>query len=246
MHVMLNKGACDNNKLRRSERSVKIAILDSGVTKSAVNGPVLMLLKSPRGKLGKQLHPSLPWNVDINGHGTHVAGLVRRVCPYADIYIYRVVQDGEAIDKSIGADALADAVYVKKVDIISMSFGWKDDSDEKLRAVVERARANKVLLFAATSNGGNRSRDGIAYPARAADIFGIDAAEVHGKPSRFNPVDMSRSQRLTALGELVRSSYPANLPIEESEPGSRRMIGTSSATPIAAGIAGLILEFARQ
>jgi subtilisin family serine protease len=179
-----------------------------------------MILRSPKFRPGKQLDTALPWDVDTDGYGSHVAGLIRKVCPYADIYIYRVFQGDDSMNKAYVTEALVDSIDVKRVDIVSMSFGWKDDSDEKLRAVIERARASKVLLFAATSNGGNRSRDGIAYPARAADVFSFDAADVHGKPSRFNPVDLSRSQRLTALGELVKSSCPANLPTEESESGS--------------------------
>jgi len=246
VHAMLDKHRDDEGMLKRSERAVKIAILDSGIAKSPAKGPIPVLMKSPRFKKGLQLDPSLPWNVDTKGHGTHAAGLIHRVCPYADIYVYRVVEGDETIDRKYVAQALAHAIDVEKVDIVSMSFGWKDDSDEELRAVIERARASKVLLFAATSNEGNRSRAGIAYPARATDVFGIDSANFHGKPSIFNPVDRSRGQRLTALGEVVKSAYPSDLPTEEPEPGSRRLSGTSSATPIAAGIAGLILEFARQ
>jgi hypothetical protein len=113
--------------------------------------------------------------------------------------------------------------------------------------VIDRARASNVLLFAASSNEGNRSKAGMAYPARAPDVFAIDAADVHGIPSRFNPPEcIQKPARFTALGEVVRSAFPLHLQTEDAEPGWRRMEGTSCATPIAAGVAGLILEFARQ
>ena len=204
-------------------------------------------MKTPRIKLGKQLDPLLPWNVDTQGHGTHAAGLLHRVCPYADIYVYRVLAGEEGVNKALVTQALADAIDRKQVDIVSMSFGWKDNSDPALKAVIERARTSNVLLFAASSNEGNRSKEGMAYPARASDVFAIDAADVHGNPSKFNPPECSRKlARFTALGEAIRSAYPLDLQTEDEEPGWRRMEGTSCATPIAAGIAGLILEFARQ
>ncbi|KAF2824038.1 hypothetical protein CC86DRAFT_409049 [Ophiobolus disseminans] len=45
---------------------------------------------------------------------------------------------------------------------------------------------------------------------------------------------------------MVKLAFPLHLPTAESEAGLKGLSGTSTATPIAAGIAGLILEFARQ
>jgi hypothetical protein len=237
----------DNHKPKRSERRVKIAILDSGVARSPANGSVPALMKGPRIKMGKQLDPSLPWNIDRKGHGTHAAGLILAVCPYADLYVYRVVDRDEPINKRYVRQALEDAIDKKNVDIVSMSFGWRDNSDTELHAVVERARSKSVLLFAASSNEGNRSEAGMAYPARATDVFAIDAADVHGRPSKFNPPHFEqKSVRFTALGEAVKSTYPPDLQTGDSPTDWKRSNGTSCATPIAAGIAGLIIEFARQ
>jgi hypothetical protein len=197
--------------------------------------------------MGKQLDPSLPWNIDRKGHGTHAAGLILAVCPYPDLYVYRVVDRDEPINKCYVRQALEDAIDKKNVDIVSMSFRWRDNSDTELHAVVERARFKSVLLFAASSNEGDRSETGMAYPARATDVFAIDAADVHGRPSKFNPPRVERKPvRFTALGEAVRSAYPSDLKTGDPSPDWKRLNGTSCATPIAAGIAGLIIEFARQ
>ncbi|KAI4618473.1 hypothetical protein J4E80_005073 [Alternaria sp. BMP 0032] len=245
-HVLLDRYKDDSYKAKRTERRVKIAVLDSGVAKSATQGRVPHLMKSPRVKLGKQLDPSLPWNCDSKGHGTHAVGLILTVCPYADVYVYRVCEGTEAIDRKYVAEAINDAVEKKKVDIISMSLGWNEDSDYELRAAIRRARASNVLLFAASSNEGIRTKAGMSYPARALEVIAVDAADVHGSPSKFNPPQLSHKARFTTLGEAVRSAYPTHLPSEDPHEGWKRMVGTSCATPIAAGIAGLVLEFARQ
>ncbi|KAI4679076.1 uncharacterized protein J4E88_006368 [Alternaria novae-zelandiae] len=245
-HVLLDRYKGDSYKAKKTERRVKIAVLDSGVAKSATQGRVPHLMKSPRVKLGKQLDPSLPWNRDSKGHGTHAVGVILTVCPYADVYVYRVCEGTEAIDRKYVAEAINDAVEKKKVDIISMSLGWNEDSDYEIRAAIRRARASNVLLFAASSNEGIRTKAGMSYPARALEVIAVDAADVHGNPSKFNPPQVSHKARFTALGEAVRSAYPTHLPSEDPHEGWKRMVGTSCATPIAAGIAGLVLEFARQ
>jgi hypothetical protein len=226
-----------------SARKVKIAILDTGVASKSGNGEVPPRLKSPRLHRGKELDQSLPWNEDDNGHGTHAAGLILSVCPYADLYVYRIVKNREdEIRRNYVKDALTHAIDSKGVDIISMSFGWPEDNDTELQDLILRAKSKRVLLFAATSNDGFRSRSGIAYPARSEDVIGIDAANEEGKPLGSNPRDTSPSIRFTAPGLSVLSTYPTHL---ESS-GQKRMSGSSCATPIAAATAACVLVFARQ
>jgi hypothetical protein len=85
----------------------------------------------------------------------------------------------------------------------------------------------------------------MAYPARADEVIAIDAADGLGSHSKFNSAQSGKQLMFTALGEAVKSAYSMNLSSDEDEPGWKRMDGTSCATPIAAAIAGLILEFSR-
>lgn len=96
-------------------------------------------------------------------------------------------------------------------------------------------------MFAAASNkGGN-----IAFPARADEVFAIDAATQEGMPLKFNPRATGYQLRFTALGDEVLSAWPL-FSGSKSTSGYKRMSGTSAATAVAAATAALILEFARQ
>lgn len=220
-------------------------MIDSGVARRSTKGRVPGLLKGPKIKRGTELHPSLPWDTDTKGHGTHAAGLILDVCPYAHVYVYRVCEGNEPIEKQHVADAITDAVK-KKVDIISMSLGWQLNDNDALDAAIQRAREQKVLLFAASSNEGIWAKTGMAYPARAMEVIAVDSANAEGRPSNFNPFGIGGRSRFTVPGERIRSTWPVDLPTEERDPGFKRLTGTSCATPIAAGIAGLLLEFSRQ
>ena len=226
---------------------VKIAILDTGIA-SQGGADVPNLIRA--GMTQKRIktpwtspYQDLPPNKDLDGHGTHAAGLLLQVCPSAEIYVYRVTKGlGESISRDDVTAALKDAIE-RAVDIVSMSLGWDDDNHDGLNKVLLEARAKNVLVFAASSNFGI-TRGRMAYPARADSVIAIDASDYYGNPSKFNPPPGGRD-RFTTLGEEVKSAFPKRLPNVESG-GWKRMSGTSCATPIAAAISALILEFARQ
>jgi subtilisin family serine protease len=173
--------------------------------------------------------------------------LALRVCPNADLYIAKVASDGDKIEKLAVIQALKWAIS-QKVDIVNMSFGWKEVDVGSLAEELRNARRTKTLLFAATSNYGLRNLNDVAYPAISQDPFviGIDSANGAGAHSRnLNPPSNSlnnRKWRFTAPGEGVESAYPSKL---ESS-GLKRLDGTSFASPIAAGVAAMVLEFALQ
>jgi hypothetical protein len=157
-----------------------------------------------------------------------------RVCPYAVIYPYRIVSDDinntPGINPEYVNEALNHAINIRKVDIVSMSFGWEYNSHKGLGETISGSR--NVLLFAATSNDGGK----IKYPADADEVIGIDAARPNFEPSDNNPsADDTHPERFSAIGEDILSVVQKDW---------RR--GTSFATPVAASTAALLLELAKQ
>ena len=125
------------------------------------------------------------------------------------------------------------------VDIITMSFGLEEEHGGMQKAIIE-AYSKNILMFAAASNeGGNRI---VTYPARKEQVICIYATDGKGEPYRSNPTPIGNSYRFATLGEGVKSAWPKGL--KKGAAPEQRMTGTSFATPIAAGIAACLLEFA--
>lgn len=144
--------------------------------------------------------------------------------------------------------AINHAVVVWKVDIISMSWGFEDTSEPIAEAI--RANAGKTIMFAAAANhGGNESH--IAFPANMDTVICVKASNGLGTVVDYSPkTTQSSGPNFFTLGKDVLSMWPT----QTLPPGhpygvqvlQKRATGTSVATPIAAAIAALILEFIRQ
>ncbi|KAG9253124.1 uncharacterized protein F5Z01DRAFT_689257 [Emericellopsis atlantica] len=204
---------------------VRIAILDSGLDPE---NPFLIedqQLAKPRVKETRSfVHGTRPHEIqDEIGHGTHALGLLLKVAPSAEIY---------AIDH---------AVDQWKVDIISMSFGIREDH-EPINTAISNAVNKRTLLFAAASNDG--ANLGRAFPAQHRSVFCIHSTDGNGNPSQFNPTASETDVNFSLLGEDVSSHWPAG--IDGHDQTVRVMTGTSVATPIAAGLAASVLSFVRQ
>jgi subtilisin family serine protease len=226
---------------------IRIAILDTGIEfDHADTRPKLVTEHHARIKECKSFESSSNAGIDTNGHGTHVAMLALRTFPNADLYIAKVSATRKDFSKSAVIRALKWAAS-KQVDIINMSFGWTHIDTDELESTLSEVRGKGILLFAATSNDGLRKAVDIAYPANSRDVIGIDCANGAGVSTEdFNPPSntMNRATwRFTAPGEAVESAFPTT---RMSKTGFERLSGTSMASAVAAGVAAMVLAFARQ
>jgi subtilisin family serine protease len=146
------------------------------------------------------------------------------------------------------------------VDILSLSLGFYSFS-KVIEAAIEKSVHNGKLVFAAAANSGTRRR--MAHPARNPNVIAINSAKIGGWPSEKNP-PATPGKTLTILGERVSSAWITTTtgttagprvggngvdPQDTAVPvvdkaATRRMSGTSVATPIAAGVGALLLELA--
>lgn len=126
-----------------------------------------------------------------------------------------------------------------KVDIISISAGFKEGGHAELEKQIKVATAGstgpEILVFAAASNWQNIS--GVAYPASMTDrvicIFSCSGGLIHSR--HWNPTRREHAANFAMLGEDVILDSGVKLPG-----------GTSVSTALAAGLAAKLLDFSRQ
>lgn len=128
-----------------------------------------------------------------------------------------------------------------------MSFGFPTrniDGYSELERAIENAYSKRILLFAAASNSGaNLDR---AYPARDQNVICIHSTDANGNRSKFSPTAISDNVNFATIGEAVESAWPVQLCDENLDTTYvKYKSGTSFATPIAAGIAAFLLQYAK-
>jgi subtilisin family serine protease len=148
--------------------------------------------------------------------------------------------------------AIDHAVKKWEVNIISMSFGFSFKSGrrhEKMHTAISNASDNNVVMFTAASNNGNRDETPIAYPARDLRIICINASDGDGNKMFFNPPPDDEGNNFSVIGRGFPSTWPAAVPAKgsydpEDRPGLwKYSSGTSVATPVAAALAAVIMQF---
>jgi hypothetical protein len=128
-----------------------------------------------------------------------------------------------------------------------MSFGFTTcdiDGYNELEGAIRDAYSKDILLFAAASNSGaNLDR---AYPARDQNVICIHSTDANGNRSKFSPNAIADDTNLATIGEAVESAWPVHLCDKKTNPTFvKYKSGTSYATPIAAGIAAFLLQYAK-
>lgn len=125
-----------------------------------------------------------------------------------------------------------------------MSFALYDtESNHKIKEALRYAASKRVLLFAAASNDRLLESNPIAFPASDPHVFCIFSEETPSFRSKFSPLGRKLAKNFSILGEDVDGAWPLK---HNDKKETRRETGTSCATPIAAGVAALVLEYSKQ
>lgn len=205
---------------------VKIAILDTGINQGHPDLSTKITAKNDFTGSGIE---------DYKGHGTHTAGIaaastnnslgIAGACPDCQLIIGKVLDNsGSGPNSTIAQGIIWAADSGAKV--ISMSLGGPYNSRSQQDAI-NYAWNKGAVLVAAAGNGGNTRRE---YPGANNNIVSVAATNNNDQKASFSTygtwVDVA------APGETIYSTYPTN--------SYKNLSGTSMATPMVAGVVGLI------
>ena len=126
-----------------------------------------------------------------------------------------------------------------------MSFGFEKRIDTIAKSI-EEANAQGILIFAAASNFRVLEANYSTFPANMNHgVFCINShtSDMNPKWSSFNPYPVREQSNFCIIGE---SLYGPQKTTNGVRPKPKKFAGTSYSTPIAAGIAAIVLEYGRS
>ncbi|MGE3270484.1 MAG: S8 family serine peptidase [Chloroflexota bacterium] len=226
-----NQYAVDRTDLDQAQRIERgrgqtVAVLDTQV--DALHPAFLLHIKGGLDLVPNSLLTALPTQGRARGHGTFVAGIVRRAAPEAVVLPVRVLNDD---GRGSTAQVAAGIRWAVKhgATVINMSLHTPTDT-RVMREAVAYAQGKGVVLVAAYGNEGKNAP--AAYPADYPGVISVMATDQHDARASFS--NYGRAGLVAAPGVNIISAYPTAMWAIGS--------GTSYAAPWVAGQAALVRE----
>lgn len=218
---------------------IKVAVLDSGIDAS---------------------HPDLSGKIDLSqdftgsgttddmyGHGTHVSGIVAAntnnamgisgTCPSCHLLNGKVLDNNGSGAYSWIANGIVWATD-NGAKVINLSLGGSAGS-LTLQNAINYALSHNVVVVAAAGNSGTGAP---LYPAAYANVVSVAATNNVDQKASFSNYGANVS--VAAPGESIYSTFPTHTFALKTQYGMSNNYdfgsGTSMATPMASGVAGLI------
>jgi thermitase len=209
-----------------SQDEVTVAVIDTGIDSTHEYLSKNVIASYDFSKTG---------NRDNDGHGTHVAGIIKSIFPNVKLISLKYHNPGISKKKALEASlvALKKAVELN-VDIINYSGGGPEASVEELRILKEAEKRGILVVCAAGNSSSDIDRKESAYYPAAYGLSNIIAVSAHDKNLKL-PEFSNFGKKLVdiaAPGQDIKSSFPLNQ--------SRIYSGTSMAAPFVTGIAAIL------
>ena len=230
------------NKTKGSQ-DTKVAVLDTGISKSHSE-----LSSKVTGRVNFSVSTT---DDDIFGHGSHVAGIIAAttnngtgvagVCPECSLMSVKVLEDtqGQGTTSTItnGIIWAAD----NGADVINMSLGGGPAS-QTAQDAVNYAWNKGVVIVAAAGNCGDPAKpcpggvNPITYPAAYPNVLSVAATD--NKDAKTSYSNYGSWVDVAAPGHSIYSTVP----LSRNATGYANISGTSMASPMVAGVAGLLVS----
>ncbi|HUS13287.1 MAG TPA: S8 family serine peptidase [Pyrinomonadaceae bacterium] len=222
--------------ITQGDPSAVIAIVDTGV--DAAHPDLAAKIVGEYSFTGKVK--------DGFGHGTHCAGIAAAVtndsvgvagmCPNCKILSVKVLDD---TGSGYMSDVASGIVYAADhgAEVISLSLGGSGRS-ETLRAALDYAVNHNALPVCAMGNSGTTSA---LEPAYWGSCLSVVAADSNGNKASFSTYGVRADVSAPGVGILsTMPTYSTYLSTHGYKPNYDALSGTSMATPMVAGLAGLV------
>lgn len=213
-----------NNKLGDGH-GIKVAVLDGGVSYNLdLDNPVDIRINNNDKNIDSMY-------IDVNGHGTGVAGIIGAkhnnigisgIAPNADIYSIKVLND----DLQGKLDDVVAGIYSaieNKCNIINMSFGTTVDSAILHKAVRDAYDAG-ILMIASAGN----SEGDVMYPAAYSEVMAVGATNEKGQWMS----DTAGKDQLEILAPgnkiLVTSDFEGTMCVEGTSVSAAQVSGAAA------------------
>ncbi|KAG5801155.1 hypothetical protein H9Q74_014295 [Fusarium xylarioides] len=210
---------------------IRIAVLDSGVDVNDLMIDIGIKQRRINCKKSKSfVHPNKKgpdnWRRDTCGHGTHVTQLLLKTAPAAEIFVGEICTDKVINDQYM--PGISEAIYwaTNECDahIISISFGYEDHDDLIEDALDHAISKGKLIIAAASNNGGLKGR---SRPASREGVICIHATDGKGNKGKMSPSPLDRSDNFATLGVAVPLRWQ-NKSVFKSAPPSQRLLQLGS------------------
>ncbi len=184
---------------------------------------------------------------DVYGHGTHVAGIigavtnnsqgVAGVCPDCQLVIAKALDDSGKGPDSVWIEALLWAAD-QNIKVVNISFGSSTNSTAKQDAI-NYAWNKGIVVVSSSGNNGNTQQ---MYPCANTNVLCVSSTDNKDQKSSFS--NYGTWVDIAAPGSKILSTFPRTTSTLQQQKNQQTtygyLDGTSMATPVTAGVAGLI------
>jgi len=229
-------------KIFKKRKAVKVAIIDTGIDlnhsffKPALRNETIKS-KSNLPKSIDLTQKKDSTSSDVNGHGTHVSGIIKSINP--DVKIISIKFNNPKGKGKDNFHSLLESYRLAikmKVDIINYSGGGLKPYLQEFN-LLKKAEKNHILFIAASGNHSLNldHKKNVYFPAsyKLNNIISVAAHDNNSKILPFSNFGKS-SVHLTAPGFKIIGPMPGNK--------FGAMTGTSQATAFVTGVASLLIS----